>query len=112
MPEATRQRVLVVTRNLPPLVGGMERLNLRLICALAEDREVAVVGPSGCTASLPLPPGHVAEAPFRPLPLFLSAAAGSALRMARRFRPDTVIAGSGLAAPMAWLAARLCGARR
>ena len=111
MPEATRQRVLVVTRNLPPLVGGMERLNLHLVCALAEDREMAVVGPHGCRASLPLPPRHVAEVPTRPLPLFLAKATALALLMAHRFRPDVVMAGSGLTAPLAWLAARLCGAR-
>lgn len=111
MPETKRQRVLLVTRNLPPLVGGMERLNLHLVCALAEDRALAVVGPHGCGASLPLPPHRIAEVPTRPLPLFLAKATALALLMAHRFRPDVVMAGSGLTAPLAWLAARLCGAR-
>ncbi|RMG33862.1 MAG: glycosyltransferase family 1 protein [Gammaproteobacteria bacterium] len=33
------------------------------------------------------------------------------MRVARRFRPDVVLAGSGLTAPIAWLTARTSGAR-
>ncbi len=40
-------RILLITRNLPPLVGGMERLNWHMADELAKQAEVRVVGPSG-----------------------------------------------------------------
>lgn len=110
MPE-NRPRILLVTRNLPPLVGGMERLNLELARAITANGELAVVGPLGCAEWLELPTTRVSEVQIRPLPLFLARAASQAIRMGRRLRPDLVLAGSGLTAPLAFLAARACGAR-
>jgi phosphatidylinositol alpha-1,6-mannosyltransferase len=45
--EGRRLRVLQITRNLPPLMGGMERLNLRMAHELALEFDVAVIGPYG-----------------------------------------------------------------
>ena len=104
------QRVLVVTRNLPPLVGGMERLVWHICDELAHSNEVHVIGPAGCKAHLPT--GITAsEIPVRPLYRFLGRAAVAALSAARRLRPDVVFAGSGLTAPIAWMTARTVGAR-
>jgi phosphatidylinositol alpha-1,6-mannosyltransferase len=101
---------LIVTRNLPPLVGGMERLIWHIVEAISESRAVHVVGPEG-SAKL-LPDGVTAsEVPLKPMPLFLLRSAWAALLAALRLRPAFVLAGSGLTAPIAWLAARLCGAR-
>lgn len=96
--------MLHVTRNLPPLQGGMERLNARIAMALAEGHRVGVVGPEGCASRLP---GHIEalEVPLKPLPVFLVRAAWMAWRWAARHRPGIVLAGSGLTAPLAWLAA-------
>lgn len=107
---AKRTRILHITRNLPPLVGGMERLNWHIADELSRCAQVQVIGPRGAAA---LKPEHVEldEVPLRPLPCFLLASAWRALRLARRQRPDVVLAGSGLTAPAAWLAARACGAR-
>lgn len=104
------KRVLHITRNLPPLVGGMERLNWHIADELSQRAPVQVVGPRGSEA---LKPATAAwhEVPLHPLPRFLLASAWRALRLARRQRPDIVLAGSGLTAPAAWLAARACGAR-
>lgn len=104
-------RVLLVTRNLPPLRGGMERLNLHIALALLPTCAVSVCGPHGCAASLPLAAMDVVEVPHRPLPLFLLRALVGAVGLTWRRRPTLVLAGSGLTAPMAWLAARLTGAR-
>src|SRR5688572_5035173 len=104
------EAALLVTRNFPPLLGGMEGVNSRLLSELAEEWRVSLCGPAGCAASAPRA-ARVAEAPLRPLPLFVLRNAWQAWRMARRERPRLVLAGSGLAAPMAWLAARACGAR-
>jgi phosphatidylinositol alpha-1,6-mannosyltransferase len=101
---------LLVTRNFPPLVGGMERVNERLLSELAPDWRLGLCGPAGCSASAPAAE-WVAEAPLKPLWSFVMRNAWQAFRMARRQRPQLVLAGSGLAAPMAWLAARASGAR-
>ncbi len=105
-----RPRVLLVTRNFPPLWGGMERLNWHIADELTHAYEVTVIGPAGAAAQAPANV-TVIEVPLRPLWRFLLLATWRALRAARRSRPAVVLAGSGLTAPMAWLAARLGGAR-
>lgn len=109
MADSRRQRILIITRNLPPLVGGMERLNWHMADELAKGASVRVIGPGGAAALAPrgVP---VDEIPVRPLARFLSGAQWRAVRLARRWRPDVVLAGSGLTAPLAWLSARACGA--
>jgi phosphatidyl-myo-inositol dimannoside synthase len=103
-------RVLVVTRNFPPLWGGMERLNLHLAAELAGHAQVRVVAPLGAAARAPAGVA-VAEVPLRPLGRFLAAAGWRAIRVARGWRPHVVLAGSGLTAPLALAAARSSGAR-
>lgn len=106
----TQPRILLITRNLPPLVGGMERLNWHMADELSEYAEVKAIGPKGATATKP-PKTHLTEAPLKPLPLFLVVAFFKAVWMALRWRPDVILAGSGLTAPIAWLASKVCRAR-
>jgi phosphatidylinositol alpha-1,6-mannosyltransferase len=101
---------MLVTRNFPPLLGGMENVNQRLLRSLASTRPVLLCGPAGAAAHAP-EASCSRESPLYPLPLFVVRTAWSALAMARRFRPALVLAGSGLTAPMTWLAARSIGAR-
>lgn len=105
MPQQSQlPEVLLITRNLPPLLGGMERLNLHLARELTAGYRLKVIGPTGCRAFLPL--GTVVfEIPAKPLPLFLLWTFAAAWR-AGATRPKFVIAGSGLTAPMANVAAR------
>jgi phosphatidylinositol alpha-1,6-mannosyltransferase len=103
-------RILIVTRNLPPLVGGMERLNWHMAEELTKIAEVRVVGPTGAAALAPADV-MVREAPLKPLWKFLWRARALARREAKTWRPDIVLAGSGLTAPIARSAARVCGAR-
>ncbi|HET6587310.1 MAG TPA: hypothetical protein VFG67_06005 [Oleiagrimonas sp.] len=57
-------RILLITRNLPPLVGGMERLNWHMAEELAKVAEVRIIGPAGSAALAP--PGVVVrEAPLK-----------------------------------------------
>lgn len=108
MPEHPR-RILIVTRNLPPLLGGMERLNWHMADQLARVAEVRVIGPAGSAANAP--DGiAVHEAPLTPLWQFLLGARHLARREARRWQPHIVLAGSGLTAPLARGAARTCNA--
>lgn len=103
-------RILHITRNLPPLVGGMERLNWHIADELSRYAQVQLIGPSGAAALRPSAVS-VTEVPLRPLSSFLLASARQAVGVARRFRPHIVLAGSGLTAPAAWLAARVIRAR-
>jgi phosphatidylinositol alpha-1,6-mannosyltransferase len=103
-PAQTRSSVLLITRNLPPLRGGMERLVQRIAQSLADDCDLSVIGPDGCAAYLPRQ-SQTDEVAYRPLPRFLLAAT-RAVWKATRGRFTLVVAGSGLTAPLAWWAAR------
>lgn len=102
--------ILVVTRNLPPLVGGMERLLSHVVEDLASGFRVAVIGPAGCGDSL-VPDVRSFEIAVRPLWKFLVLSLWRALAMTCKARPQLFFAGSGLMAPITWLVARLSGGR-
>ena len=105
-----KPRLLIVTRNFPPLWGGMERLNWHMAQQLTNRFDVRVIAPEGAAAHAPT--GVVVrEATLRPLSALLLQMARLARREAGVWRPEIVLAGSGLTAPIAWLAARHCGAR-
>lgn len=106
----TLLKILIITRNLPPLVGGMERLNWHMAQELAKHAEVRVIGPSGAAADAPIGV-TVQQAPLRPLWRFLISAQWQAIKQARNWRPHVVLAGSGLTAPLAYLVAKTCGAQ-
>lgn len=100
---AQRPRLLVVTRNLPPLIGGMERLMAETIAALATDWEVCVIGPTGCEALLPTV-ATVRMVPPSPLWRFLPFALVKAAWSVLTFKPDLVLSGSGLTTPLSLIA--------
>lgn len=102
-------RALLVTRNLPPLLGGMERLNLHLVRELVGAYKLTVIGPAGCGEFLPAGV-DVVEVPTGSLGLFLWKALVAAWRAAAD-KPQFAIAGSGLTAPMAKLAALRSGGK-
>lgn len=104
-------RILIVTRNLPPLTGGMERLNWHLAQELAQRFRVRLCGPSGSRQKSPDNAPVIKTFAARPLPRFLVESLAVTLSAAVRFRPALVIAGSGVTAPHAWLAGRFTGAR-
>ncbi|MEW5838442.1 MAG: glycosyltransferase family 4 protein [Pseudomonadota bacterium] len=104
-----KPKALIITRNFPPLWGGMERLNWRMAQELSKAYELHLIAPQG--AAVHVDEGiEVTEVRLRPLWRFLLAAAWQTLRKAWRIKPKAVIAGSGLTAPFAWFAARISGA--
>lgn len=105
-----RPLALLVTRNFPPLLGGMEKVNQHLLAALHPAWRTALCGPAGCAAHVP-PQTRVRQGRIKPLPLFLLATGWRAIASAWRGHPQWVIAGSGLTAPIAWLAARCARGR-
>ena len=102
--------ILIITRNLPPLVGGMERLNWHIADELSKYAEVKVVGPTGAAAVKP-ENVQVLESPLKPLVLFMLIALCKAFWTAVCFKPNVIIAGSGLTAPLVWLVSRLTSAK-
>ena len=70
MRDSKRLRILLVTRNLPPLVGGMERLNWHMAHELSKIADVRVIGPSGSAGMAPAGV-IVREARLQPLWKFL-----------------------------------------
>jgi len=104
-----KQRLLLITRNFPPLWGGMERLNWHLAAEAAKYFTTRCIAPIG--AKTHAPEGIlVSELPLRPLWRFILKATALALWQSQSFKPDIVLAGSGLIAPIAWIAARLARA--
>lgn len=107
---APRPLALLATRNFPPLLGGMEKVNQHLLAALQQAWCTALCGPVGCASYAPLQT-EVKQSRVKPLPVFLVITLWHAVRLAWRRKPEWVIAGSGLTAPIAWLAARCAGGR-
>jgi phosphatidylinositol alpha-1,6-mannosyltransferase len=105
-----KRKILLITRNLPPLIGGMERLNWHMADELSRDAEVCVIGPLGSAALAPAGV-RVVEIPLRPLWRFLAHSLWHGVREARRWQPDLVLAGSGLTALPAWISAKLSAVR-
>lgn len=91
--------ILFITRNLPPLIGGMERLLHQSITALAQNNEITVIGPKGCSSHLDIDDNaNIIEAP-ESLARFIFFATLSAIKISRKNHFDLVIGGSGLMAP-------------
>src|SRR3546814_100460 len=69
--------------------------------------------PSSTRTDTPFPNAtlFLSQSKVNPLPLFLAATLWHSVRLAWRRKPEWVIAGSGLTAPIAWLAARCAGGR-
>ena len=100
--------ILLITRNFPPLQGGMERLILHLAQALASDYHVVLCGPDGAGSFFP--EGFVVrEVQHRPLWRFLIKSFGAALMLSVRHRPKAIFGGSGLIGPAARIVSWLCG---
>lgn len=101
---------LLVTRNFPPLRGGMERLNARMFEALRNANPgCALLGPAGSKAYVS---GKTAasELASGPLPATLASSVTRGIAMARRHHAEVVLAGSGLTAPAALISAKAANA--
>lgn len=104
-------KISLVSRNFPPLTGGMERLVFELYRTLIERHEVAVLGPKGCEEHVG-PDSVVAPTKVSPTPLFLLFVLFKGVFLHRsNGRPDIVIGGSGLVGPVVVWLAKLSGAK-
>ncbi len=103
-------RIQLVTRNFPPVVGGMERMLYNVYQELIKKHDVAIVGPVGCER-FSAGAKSVVSVPLSPLARYLISTQWHAYRLARRFRPDIIISGNGLTAPAALIAASATDAK-
>jgi phosphatidylinositol alpha-1,6-mannosyltransferase len=99
---------MLITRNFPPLVGGMERLVQNLYLQLQQHYSIDLIGPKGCSDYCD-DNGEVFETRTRPLFAFLFNSMTRALRLAIRRKPEVILSGSGLTAPAALLAGKAAG---
>jgi phosphatidylinositol alpha-1,6-mannosyltransferase len=103
--------ITLITRNFPPLTGGMERLVHQIYLQLVKRHQCNLVGPGGCQEFTE--PGHrVIETKVSPTSLFLILSLlKSVFCHVVGPRPDVVIGGSGLVAPVVVLVAMLFRAK-
>ncbi|MCX8049023.1 MAG: glycosyltransferase family 4 protein [Methylohalobius sp.] len=97
--------VLIITRNFPPLCGGMERLNWHLADELSRLAKVTLIAPKGAREQAP-EALTIEEVALKPLVRFFVEASVRARRINRTQPPKVILAGSGLTAPIALSAAR------
>lgn len=101
---------MLVSRNFPPLQGGMERLNQHLLIELSRIYQTALIGPRGAETFAPTAK-DVRTCPSKPIHAFLASSCIKAVSAACRLRPALILAGSGANALPAFLAAKCSGAK-
>ena len=69
MSDASKKTVLLITRNFPPLVGGMEKLNQRMFEGLMQHFNAVLIAPKGAKQFVPQNT-KVYESPSLSLPVF------------------------------------------
>ena len=65
-----KQSILLITRNLPPLVGGMERLNWHIADELSKDHTVSIISHTKAKEIAPQNTKFYGVS-LNPLPIFL-----------------------------------------
>jgi phosphatidylinositol alpha-1,6-mannosyltransferase len=94
-----KKRILIISRNFPPLVGGMERLIFNVYRQLNQEYLCDVVGPCGCRA-VTSTESTVRECPSGSIYAFLVMSGIQGFLQSVFHRPDLIIAGSGVTAPV------------
>lgn len=94
-----KRKILIITRNLPPLIGGMERLNWHIADELSQQNEVLLLSHVEAKKQAPTQCKFYGVA-LNPLPIFLIFAFFKAFFICLSQKPDVIFAGSGLTAPI------------
>ncbi len=100
-----KPKILLITRNFPPLTGGMERLMQKAAEGMSQWADITIVGPTGAAQFAPVNT-TVFEAPAS-LAGFLSKGTLQAIQACRQTQFDLVIGGSGLVAPILYIIKRV-----
>lgn len=100
------KKILMVTRNLPPLIGGMERLNWHIADELSHENEIFLLSHTKAQNNAPTNCNFYGVS-LNPLTLFLITAFIKTFLICVFKRPDILFAGSGLTAPIVVFWAKL-----
>lgn len=103
-------KVILVSRNLPPMIGGMERLNWHMADELSEYCDLTIIGPDQAEALKPRNTQFIG-AKLKPLLRFLISTIWLTYKTAKKTNPDIILAGSGLSALSTLIAAKFSGAK-
>ncbi|MEJ2899536.1 glycosyltransferase family 4 protein [Acinetobacter sp. NS-4] len=101
-----KKKILIVTRNLPPLIGGMERLNWHIADELSHENEILLLSHKDAQNTAPQNCNFYGVR-LNPLPLFLITAFIKTFLICVVKKPDILFAGSGLTAPITVLLAKI-----
>ena len=93
------KKFLIITRNLPPLIGGMERLNWHIADELSHENNVLILSHTKAKSIAPKK-CFFYGVPLNPLPLFLIFAFIKTFFLCISQKPNILFAGSGLTAPI------------
>lgn len=104
-----RSPLFLITKNFPPLTGGIERLMYHVYLELKKNGKVVFFGPSGSENVLSKEDISITSKPV-PVWRFLYQTSKKSIEMARKYYPAVVIAGSGVMAPAAIKAGHAAGA--
>jgi len=101
------RRILLITRNFPPLVGGMERFVWNVYKQLKKEYICDIVGPRGCNEYLKEVEYTDKFSLSQSLPGFLVSAFFKSIYFATKNKYSLCIAGSGVTSPIANLVGKL-----
>jgi len=104
-----KKKILIVTRNFPPLIGGMEKLNLHIYRALAKIYDVSIAGPKG--SSKFHEQKKFVEFSSEPLWRYILSSFIKTTWLAKKNNPDFVFCGSGAAMLAGFFSAKITGAK-
>ncbi|WP_347454484.1 glycosyltransferase family 4 protein [Acinetobacter thermotolerans] len=104
--DMNQKKILIITRNLPPLIGGMERLNWHIADELSKKHDILLLSHTEAKQHAPKK-CHFFGATLNPLPVFLILAFFQTFLICLRYKPDVLFAGSGLTAPITVFWAKL-----
>lgn len=104
-----KKKVLIVTRNFPPLIGGMEKLNYNIFQALASKFDTAISGPVG--SSLYHNASRFVEFSSGPLWKYIVSSFFKTLYLSCKVKPEIVFCGSGAAILAGYFSAKITNAK-
>lgn len=102
-----KRKILIITRNFPPLVGGMERFVWNVYQQLQSEFTCDVIGPKGANDYIKYPNKCSLKYKATPIPIFLVIAFLKGLWMCSKNKYCVCIAGSGVVAPIANLIGKI-----
>jgi phosphatidylinositol alpha-1,6-mannosyltransferase len=95
------KRALIITRNFPPLIGGIEKLVWNIYSELKASYSCSVIGPTGCKKYVISGRDCAFESPVSSIYMFLFVALIKSFFWATIRKHNIFIAGSGVTAPIA-----------